>query len=452
MSEESWKSHRLVHSRWLLCYLFCVACLGCEPSSHSGQSFPRKPIKVIVPFAAGGGSDTFTRIVQRAVERHDLLPQPLVVMNVPGAGGTIGARRVRHARPDGYTLLQLHDGLLTSKYSGNAEFGPEAFLPVAGTGRMAHIIAVKETSAFEDLPSLLDAAIENPDSIVFAVGIGAPSHYAGLMLEKASAGARFRFTQSGGGAKRFASLLGGHTDVTTFSVAEFVDFRISGVRALAILSESRHAIIPDVRTAREQGVDVVSTNMHFWWAPRDTPADRVQKIAGMLADVLETEEVQIQLRQLATDPVMLRGDALVRDLAEREKAIAAISNRHIPALPNFPMIILAAATLTGMVACRRFRFDSFLAPRVGADLEMPPLRVRKLRETVAIIASLLTYVGSMELELLSFRPATLLFVLGTGSVLATKRPRSIVLVTCLSLAMSFGLHGLFTHLFIIDLP
>ena len=201
--------------------------LGCG-GKGSGREFPRKPIKVIVPFGAGGGSDTFTRIIQRAVEKNELLPAPLVVINVPGASGTIGSRRAKNARADGYTILQLHEGILTSKYSGNAPFGPEAFSPIAGTGEMSHVIAVRDDSSYKSILDLTSAAAEEPHSIVFAVGIGAPSHYAGLMLEKAAGDAKFQFTQSGGGAKRFASLLGGHTDVTTFSLAEFLEFRSSG--------------------------------------------------------------------------------------------------------------------------------------------------------------------------------------------------------------------------------
>ena len=115
-------------------------------------AFPRKPIKVVVPFPAGGGSDTFTRIMQTAIRDADLLPQPLVVINVPGAGGTIGSRRVRDAQADGYTILNLHEGILSSKYSGLVTYGPEAFRPIAATGQSGLVICVRDDSPYRTLP------------------------------------------------------------------------------------------------------------------------------------------------------------------------------------------------------------------------------------------------------------------------------------------------------------
>ncbi|MGY8659665.1 MAG: tripartite tricarboxylate transporter substrate-binding protein, partial [Verrucomicrobiales bacterium] len=86
--------------------LFLTSCDegGDRPDSGRGD-FPRKPIKVVVPFGPGGDSDTFARIMQKTIRDHELLPEPLVILNVPGAGGTIGSRRVRDAAPDGYTIL-----------------------------------------------------------------------------------------------------------------------------------------------------------------------------------------------------------------------------------------------------------------------------------------------------------------------------------------------------------
>src|SRR6056297_1073998 len=94
-------------------------CLGCRPGDDiAGSAYSQRPIRVVVPFSAGGGSDTFVRILQRAIDEQQILEEPLVIVNVPGAGGTIGSRRVKDARPDGYTLLLLHDGILTAQHSG----------------------------------------------------------------------------------------------------------------------------------------------------------------------------------------------------------------------------------------------------------------------------------------------------------------------------------------------
>jgi tripartite-type tricarboxylate transporter receptor subunit TctC len=107
--------------------------------------YPSKPITVIVPFAAGGGSDVFVRIFQNAIRKNDLCPQPIVIKNIAGAGGTIGSRTARNAKPDGHTILCLHDGIYTAEHYGNADWGPDDFEPIAATGRSGVVVAVKKT-------------------------------------------------------------------------------------------------------------------------------------------------------------------------------------------------------------------------------------------------------------------------------------------------------------------
>ncbi len=127
----------------ILFAVFLIVVSGCAQSSTSEPvTYPQRPIKLIVPFAAGGGSDTFARILQKAIEEHQLLSQPLVIINVPGAGGTVGSRRVKNARPDGYTLLLLHEGIMTSQAAGLTNFGPEAFQPICGTGSTGMVICL----------------------------------------------------------------------------------------------------------------------------------------------------------------------------------------------------------------------------------------------------------------------------------------------------------------------
>lgn len=83
--------------------------VGCRSGSEDSLTYPNRPIKLYVPFSAGGSTDTVTRIIQTAVRKHDLLPQPLAIINLEGAGGTIGSRRVKDARPDAYSILQLNE-------------------------------------------------------------------------------------------------------------------------------------------------------------------------------------------------------------------------------------------------------------------------------------------------------------------------------------------------------
>ncbi|MCH7592696.1 MAG: hypothetical protein IH989_07960, partial [Planctomycetes bacterium] len=123
----------------VLCVASMLAC-GCRQPAERLSTDPARPIRIVVPFAAGGGTDLFARIMEEAIERNRLLPQPLLITNVDGAGGTIGSRRVKNAKPDGYTVLLLHDAIVTARYAGKAPYGPEAFVPVAATGELGLVL------------------------------------------------------------------------------------------------------------------------------------------------------------------------------------------------------------------------------------------------------------------------------------------------------------------------
>ena len=165
------------------------------------SEYPRKAIKVIVPFPAGGGSDTFTRIIQKGIREEGLLPQPFVVINLPGAGGTVGSRRVRDALADGYTILNLHEGIFSSKYSGRVSYGPEAFRPIAATGRSGLVVCVQKDSPHRSLVDLMEEVKAEPDGILFGMAQGTPTHFVGRRLELAAGNAEFRMVASGGGAE-----------------------------------------------------------------------------------------------------------------------------------------------------------------------------------------------------------------------------------------------------------
>ena len=171
--------------------------------------YPSKPITVIVPFAAGGGSDVFVRIFQNAIRKNNLCPQPIVIKNIAGAGGTIGSRTARDAEPDGHTILCLHDGIYTAQHYGNADWGPADFEPIATTGRSGVVVAVSENSPYTSLNELMEDANSRPYQLVYGTNLGAPNHYSALFLQNGFKNSKFRFTQTGGGAKRLAQLKGG---------------------------------------------------------------------------------------------------------------------------------------------------------------------------------------------------------------------------------------------------
>lgn len=312
------------------------------------SDFPDKPITVIVPFGAGGGSDTFVRIFQKAIRDHDLSPQPFVVKNVDGAGGTIGSRTALGAEPDGYTILCLHDGIYTAQHYGNADWGPADFEPVAATGRSGVVVAVAESSPYSSLSELMSVAVRRPPQLVYGTNLGAPNHYSALFLQNGKDGARFRFTQTGGGAKRFNQLKGGHIDVTGFSVAEYEQFKGSGIRALAVLGEEREAALPDLPTAKEQDVDAVHSLMQFWWAPKGTPPERVAYLEDLLRRTMNTSQVKERLAQQHYEPVFHSGEALRAVIRSRSEDLAGLKIKPLDSLPPLHWLALGVVIVCGV--------------------------------------------------------------------------------------------------------
>ena len=302
--------------------------------------YPSKPITVIVPFAAGGGSDVFVRIFQNAIRKNDLCPQPIVIKNIAGAGGTIGSRTARNAKPDGHTILCLHDGIYTAEHYGNADWGPDDFEPIAATGRSGVVVAVEEDSPYSTLHELMEDARGRPYQLVYGTNLGAPNHYSALFLQNGKSGAKFRFTQTGGGAKRLAQLKGGHIDLTGFSIAEYQQFKDAGIKALASLGEQRESSFPNLTTALEQDVQATHDLVQFWWAPKDTPPDRIAYLQNMLSQAMGTKEIKESFENLHMDPVIQVGQDLLETIADRSQKLEGITIEKPTALPPLEWIIL----------------------------------------------------------------------------------------------------------------
>lgn len=407
------------------------------------ETYPARPIQVIVPFGAGGNSDTIARVIQRAVADHELLPQPLVIQNVPGAGGTIGSRRALHAEPDGYTLLFLHEGIITARFSGAASWSWRDFEPIAATGRNGGVIAVADDSDFQSLTELLESIAENPDIHTFATNIGAPAHFWAMRLENAKPGARFRYVQAGGGAARFHALKGGHVEATAFSVAEFLSYRDGGLRALALMAEERDPTLSEVPTAREQEIDLVSSNLQCWWAPAGTPPAKIALIADALKAAMETPEFREFASAQQIEPLFLTGEALEAELESRETEVAQVAPRAIAGLPNLPLILVILAAIAGV--------GGFLIrPEQTKQGQVRDLTLLTPR-AAGLIGLTIAYALALALLPLPFFLPTLVFLAGVGFLLGN-RGRAFVGFVAFSALIAFGLPQVFETVFGISLP
>lgn len=434
---------------YVLGILTLLLLCGCQ-SDVVESVYPARPIRLVVPFSAGGGTDTFARIFKKAIEDNALTPQPVVIVNLAGAGATIGSRRVKNAVPDGYTILILHEAIVTARYANTASYGPEAFDPIACTGEIGMVLAVDESSPFQDLTDLLEKATRDPDSVLFAANLGAPSHFAGLMLEQKSPGSQFRYVQYGGGADRFAAIRGGQVQLSAFSLAEYVRFQPAGLRALAFLGTERHPEIPEIPTAREQGYDLVSQNVMFWWAPRGTPRDRIDYLADLLDRAMQTRYVQDKLAELKYEPTFLVDVPLIERIQSLDEEVGRVVPRKPVGIPDLASWLLGLVTILAIcVALQTWRarktegWDSI--PPSGGDR-------RPVVRAWVMAVSVLVYVGLLNLGTPGFVWSTGGFVLLAGGLLSESRRQWIRRVIPLAVVLSFGLHGILTRVFELELP
>ena len=295
--------------RGLAWSLACCAVVGLGVTTTPALAYPTEPIRVIVPTDPGGAIDGLARTFQRAFEEAGVFPHSLAVVNMAGAGGTIGTRALKDAAADGLTIAIWHDGLVTSRAMGVADFDHTAFEIIGATGFADLGLAVAQDGRFQTFEELLEFAKANPGEVTVAANIGLPVHFVPMHVG-VEAGADFRFVQAGGGARRYQSVVGGHTDMALFSTQELVQFEETGLRTVLMLSEERVEQFPDVPTAKELGIDVVSTSARIWLAPKDTPADRLQVLRDAFRTAMEQPEVAEQLVAFGLEPRFVEPDVV----------------------------------------------------------------------------------------------------------------------------------------------
>jgi tripartite-type tricarboxylate transporter receptor subunit TctC len=265
-------------------------------------AYPEKPIKVIVPTNAGGETDGLTRLLQRAIAEKKLLSQKMVIVNLPGAGGTLGTRKIKQAKPDGYTLGLWHSGIATSKAMGIVDYDHNDFELICMSGYTELLLGVSQDSKFKSIEDLLEVARATPRSVKVSTNVGLPVHLIPLLFAE-EAGVEFRFIQTGGGAPRLTSLLGGHSDMTMLSTMAFVNFRESGLKPLVTFSGERDPMFPDVPTAKEIGIDVELVEVRIWLAPKGTPPAILETIRFAIKTAMSDPDVAKEMKSLGVVPV-----------------------------------------------------------------------------------------------------------------------------------------------------
>jgi tripartite-type tricarboxylate transporter receptor subunit TctC len=282
--------------------LLCLSALAfaAAPGEAQAQSYPSRPITVVVPFPAGGPSDVVARIVTERM--GTILGQTMVIENVGGAGGTIGSARVASAQPDGYTLLAGSMGSHVSApvLTPNVKYDSERdFEPIGFTAHAPAVVVARKDFPAKDLREFVDYLKKNGDNVKQAHGgIGASSHMACLLFAT-KAGVKPRLVAYRGTGPAMNDLIGGHVDFfceQAVSVAQQI--KAGTIKAYGVSARERLATLPDVPTAKEAGIDY---EMSIWagiFAPKGTPKEIVDKLAAALDQALDDPGVQKRLADL----------------------------------------------------------------------------------------------------------------------------------------------------------
>jgi len=268
------------------------------------QDYPTGPVTIVVPFSAGGPTDTVTRLVAEPMSAS--LGQQIVVQNVGGAGGTLGATQVAKAPPDGYTLLLHHIGMSTapSLYPDLAFDPVKDFAPIGLVASVPMTIIARKDFPPNTLQELIAYVKENADTVTYAnAGIGAASHLCGMLFMAAIDTELVTVPYQGTGPA-MTDLIGGQVDFMCDQTTNTTGQILGGeVKAYAVTSPERLANLPDVPTTAEAGLpDFALGVWHGLYAPAGTPQAALDKLETALQAAVADPTVAERFAELGTAP------------------------------------------------------------------------------------------------------------------------------------------------------
>ena len=315
--------------RQALMIIGAVAASGTLPAAAQGTPFPSRPLRIIVPHAPGGNSDTFGRILaQKLSERID---QQVVVENRPGAGGTLGSALVSKAPPDGYTLLVADNGthaIAPTLYGTKLSYDVfKDFTPITLAATFPTVIMIHPTVPAQNAKEFVALAKSQPGKLTYSsAGTGNGSHLTVELFRAAAGGLDMVHVPYKGGAPAVQALLSGEVQLSSVSVNTALPHIQAGkVRALGVASLKRSPPLPDVPTFAENGIAFEGDSWLAIMGPPGMPADIAAKLNQEIAATLRQPETQERLARIGLEVVASpQGgltDVLQRDVPKWGKAV-----------------------------------------------------------------------------------------------------------------------------------
>jgi tripartite-type tricarboxylate transporter receptor subunit TctC len=305
-----------------------AALAACAADPAAAQNYPTRPITVVVPFAAGGGNDILARLLGQHMGRA--LGQQFVIENRGGAAGTIGARAVAKAAPDGYTLMVGHSGLFAMApglYGSAAGFDPRKdFAPISGIASYQQVLVVNPSMPVRTLADLLMLAKKEPGKITYATaGIGSGSHVS-TELFTAMANVKLTHVPYRGSGPAVSDLVGGHVAMGITTIPPAISQIRSGLlRAIAVTGDTRLAILPELPTISEAGLPGYVAVIHYSMvAPAGTPHAIVERLNTELRAALNQPDVRARIADEGGDVLVGTPESLAADIDQEETKWGAL--------------------------------------------------------------------------------------------------------------------------------
>jgi tripartite-type tricarboxylate transporter receptor subunit TctC len=291
------------------------------------QSYPTRPITLVVPFPPGGGVDSLARL---AAERLTMaLKQTVVVENRTGAGGTLGTRAVAKAEPDGYTLMLAHTGTMSINPSlyANAGYDPRKdFAPIGLIGSMPVALIAHPSFPAKTVADVIKLAKEQPGKINF--GTSAPGTGGNLTAEyfKSVAGLDMVIVPYRGTAPLMNDLLGGHVPISFGVLPPAIgNINAGKLRAIAVTGTKRFSLLPDVPTASESGLPGFDAVLHYGLiAPAGTPKAIIERLNKELIALVDNDEVKKRIQAEGGDAMTSTPEEYAKDIDLEEKKWSAL--------------------------------------------------------------------------------------------------------------------------------
>ncbi len=295
-----------IAKRWLLaCATACMPWLAFAPAMAQGaaQSYPAKPVRMVVPFAAGGPADVLGRVVGEGISKA--MGQSVLVDNKAGAAGTIGVDMVAKAAPDGYTLAVVPVGniAVNPALMPNLPYKPADLAPVAMLATAENVLVVNASTQVKSLQDLLRLAAQKPGQLTFASpGAGSQAHLAGELLQQ-DASIKLIHVPYKGVSPAMTDLVGGQVTMMFAQLSAALPYIKAGkLVPLGVASPRRSAVLPDVPTIAEQGLPKFeAVSWYALMAPAGTPPDVLRKLSRQTETVLADPALKEKLGTLGME-------------------------------------------------------------------------------------------------------------------------------------------------------